>query len=42
MTYYYRHTNGTIHVKPDVVVDPIGPEDYFDSPFCAEWWYEED
>lgn len=40
--YYYKHTNGKIIQKPDVVVDsmPGGPLVYFDSPFVLEWWYE--
>ncbi len=37
--YYYEHTNGEIHYKPFIVVDTGGgPEVYFDSPYCKQWW----
>lgn len=43
MPYFYEHTNGTIHRKPDCVVDDGGgPCKYFDSPFCKRWWWEPD
>ena len=40
MSYFYLHTNGTVIHKPDIVVDPVGPANYFDSPFCQLWWHE--
>ena len=36
--YYYKHVNGTIIKKPDIVVQD--PYEYFDSPFVVKWWYE--
>ena len=44
MPYKYRHVNGEIITKPDIVVDsdPGGPSAYFNSPFVEEWWYEDD
>lgn len=40
--YYYKHINGTIHKKPDIVVDMGGgPNSYFKSPFVQRWWYED-
>jgi hypothetical protein len=36
--YYYEHQNGKIIFKPFSVVDSMGPEEYFDSPFCLRWW----
>ncbi len=35
--YVYRHQNGTHHKRLDFVVDSIGVNVYFDSPFIAEW-----
>ena len=41
--YYYEHTDGLVHQKPDRVVEMGGgPGDYFDSPFCKRWWHEDD
>lgn len=40
--YFYEHTNGEIIQKPDIVVDPIGPAEYFNSPFVKRWWHEPD
>lgn len=40
--YFYEHVNGTIHQKPDIVVDYSGPHEYFDSPYVKRWWHEED
>ncbi len=37
--YVYIHMSGTIHLKSDIVVNPIGAIDYFDSPFVKEWHY---
>ena len=37
--YFYEHTNGTIHQKPDYVVDTIGVDEYFNSPFVRDWWW---
>lgn len=43
MTYFYEHVDGSIHRKPDIVVDAGGgPRDYFNSPFVKRWWHEED
>jgi len=39
--YYYEHTNGDIISKPDIVVDSLGADGYFDSPFVVKWWHEE-
>lgn len=42
MTYYYEHVNGTVHRKPDIVVDMGGgPHSYFSGPYVKRWWYEE-
>ena len=40
--YRYEHINGKIIDFPDVVVDPIGPSDYFASPFVVRWWHVPD
>jgi len=40
--YFYEHTNGEIIRKPDAVVEPIGAERYFASPFVVKYWHEED
>jgi len=40
--YYYRHVNGQVISKPDVVVDPVGPYVYFSGPFVVTWWHETD
>ena len=42
MTYYYKHTNGEVIAKPDIVVDMGGgPHMYFNSPFVENWWYNQ-
>ena len=38
--YFYEHVNGKIISKTDMVVDSIGPHDYFDSDFVVRWWHE--
>ena len=39
--YFYEHVDGTIHRKPDLVVEMGGgPHEYFDSPFVKRWWHE--
>lgn len=41
--YYYEHVNGTIHTKPDIVVDMGGgPGEYFAGPFVKKWWHLKD
>ena len=41
--YYYRHVNGTVISKSDVVVNMAGgPEIYFEGPFVEKWWYVKD
>jgi hypothetical protein len=41
--YLYRHTDGSLHRKPALVVDSGGgPGEYFDSPFVKHWWREGD
>jgi len=40
--YYYEHTNGEIIRKPDCVVDGVGSEAYFNSPFVLRYWHEDD
>ncbi len=41
MPYCYEHVDGTIHHKPDIVVDSAGgPAEYFAGPFVKRWWYE--
>ncbi len=41
--YFYEHKNGTIHRKPDRVVEMAdGPFMYFESPFVKRWWHEKD
>lgn len=37
-SYVYLHENGSLIFKRDIVVDSIGPEEYFDSPFVLEYW----
>jgi hypothetical protein len=34
--YIYKHTNGTYHRKPAIVVE--SDPQYFDSPFVEYWW----
>jgi hypothetical protein len=38
--YIYLHTNGSVIVKPAMVVDTpnMGPEKYFESDFVLGWW----
>lgn len=43
MTYFYRHSEGAIIEKPDIVVKAGGgPYEYFHGPFVREWWFESD
>lgn len=43
MAYFYEHINGTVHRKPDVVVDMGGgPREYFSGPFVKRWWHEDE
>ena len=43
MAYFYRHSEGHIIEKPDIVVKAAGgPRAYFTGPFCKEWWHEND
>lgn len=43
MPYFYQHSEGSIIEKPALVVDAGGgPWDYFNSPFCEAWWFEND
>jgi hypothetical protein len=38
--YWYIHTDGSIHFKPERVVDMGGgPGEYFTGPFVKRWWY---
>lgn len=37
--YYYLHANGEIIRKPAIVVDPVGPREYFSGPFVQKWWH---
>lgn len=38
--YYYEHTDGSIHWKPDRVVEMGGgPYEYFQGPFVKRWWH---
>lgn len=36
--YWYLHVNGTRIFKPKAVVAFIGPDIYFEGPFCKQWW----
>jgi len=38
--YKYKHINGKIIEKPDVVVQ--NPSEYFDSDFVVYWWHIDD
>ena len=41
--YFYEHKNGTVHSKPDRVMEMAdGPFVYFESSFVKRWWYEPD
>jgi hypothetical protein len=37
--YVYLHTNGTYHYKPDIAVNLIGSNQYFNSPFIKQYWH---
>lgn len=37
-TYYYLHTNGVLMKKPAIVVESVGVNDYFNSPFVRKYW----
>ena len=37
-TYYYLHTNGELKEKPAIVVESVGVNDYFNSPFVRKYW----
>ena len=38
--YKYKHVNGKIIEKPDIVVQ--NPYEYFDSPYVFAWWHWDD
>lgn len=41
--YWYEHIDGTVHQKPDIVVDMAGgPRVYFEGPLVKRWWWEPD
>lgn len=42
MPYFYQHSEGQIIEKPAIVVDSMGPWDYFSGPFVRDWWFEND
>ena len=36
--YYYLHVNGDLIVKNGIVVDDMGPDQYFEGDFVVKWW----
>lgn len=36
--YYYLHTNGELIEKNAYVVESMGVQDYFNSPFVVKYW----
>ncbi len=37
--YYYLHTNGQLLWKAPAVVNPLGADEFFDSPMVVKYWY---
>lgn len=37
-TYFYLHTNGDLIEKNAHVVESVGVNDYFNSPFVRKYW----
>jgi hypothetical protein len=36
--YFYLHKNGKLIEKPAVVVESMGVQEYFNSPFVVKHW----